>query len=319
MYLALTAGVFSVSLVLLQQRITTDFPWISTVQTHIYFTGARKIWPAQAACVSFDEELIYTPRIGSCHFDNPEFRTVQTFASDGRYTGPKPPGVGIAVVGDSYAMGWGVDDEETYGAVLQRLTGRPVFNLGVSSYGTVRELRLLDRSGLLGRVDTVILEYCDNDLEENLDFKPLSPDEARQKYERVRQAAATRKSAFGSLKYLKEGLLFTFWAPYNDLKASIVRRELPSFASHYQPLISTLRQHDGLRDKRVVVFYINPNGRKFSAFPVGRDRQLPNVEFIDLSLGPADFFTIDDHLTSQGHDRVARDLMNQLRQPPERR
>ena len=275
-YLALTAGVFSVSLLLLQQRITTGFPWISAVQRHIYFTGARKIWPAQTACVSFDEELIYTPRIGTCHFDNPEFRTVQTFASDGRYTGPKPPGVGIAVVGDSYAMGWGVDDEETYGAVLQRLTGRPVFNLGVSSYGTVRELRLLDKSGLLGRVDTVILEYCDNDLEENLHFKPLSPDEAREKYERIRQTAAARKSAFGSLKYLKEGLLFTFWAPYNNLKSSVVPTEPASFASHYQPLISTLRQHDGLKDKRVLVFYINPNYRKFSAFPVGRDPQLPN-------------------------------------------
>jgi hypothetical protein len=163
----------------------------------------------------------------------------------------------------------------------------------------------------------VILEYCDNDL--NLYFKPLSPDEAREKYERVRQAAATRKSAFGSLKYLKEGLLFTFWAPYNDLKASIVRRELPSFASHYQPLISTLRQHDGLKDKRIIVFYINPHGRKFSAFPVGRDSQLPNVEFIDLNLGPSDFFTIDDHLTRQGHEHVARFLMDTIHHAPERR
>jgi hypothetical protein len=110
--------------------------------------------------------------------------------------------------------------------------------------------------------------------------------------------------------------LFTFWAPYNDLKASIVRKKLPSFASHYQPLISTLRQHDALKDKRILIFYINPHGSKFSEFPVGRDRQLPNVEFIDLDIGPADFYTIDDHLTGKGHEKVARYLFDTLRQTP---
>ncbi|MFP5462523.1 MAG: CidA/LrgA family protein, partial [Gammaproteobacteria bacterium] len=49
-----------------------------------------------------------------------------------------PAGTGIVVIGDSHAMGWGANDEETFAAQLQALSGRPVYNLGVASYGTAR-------------------------------------------------------------------------------------------------------------------------------------------------------------------------------------
>lgn len=311
-YLALTASVLCLSLVLLRYRITTGVPWVWAVQEHIYFTGARNIWGAQPACVSFDEELVYEPRIGSCHFDNPEFSSVQTFSREGRDTGPKPPGVGIAVVGDSHAMGWGVDDEETFAARLQALTGRPVYNLAVASYGTNRELVRLDRSRLLDRVDTVVIQYCENDLDENINWKPPSPEEAREKFSIILQAAANRKTTFGSVKHLNDAFWFTFWRPYSGLKERIVGRTVLSFAEHYEPLISTMRAHPALANKRVLVFSSNSRGSKFSDFPVGRDRQLPYVEFIDPNVPRAYYYRLDGHPTSTGQQMIANYLAHLL-------
>jgi hypothetical protein len=45
----------------------------------------------------------------------------------------------IVVAGDSYAMGWGVQQDESFPELIERRTGRRVLNAAVSSYGTVRE------------------------------------------------------------------------------------------------------------------------------------------------------------------------------------
>ena len=37
-------------------------------------------------------------------------------------------------------MGWGVNDNETFSAILEQKINRPVYNLAVSGYGTQREL-----------------------------------------------------------------------------------------------------------------------------------------------------------------------------------
>ena len=49
------------------------------------------------------------------------------------------------MLGDSHAMGWGVEQEEALPQVLARKSGRKVLNAAVSSYGTVREMLMLDR------------------------------------------------------------------------------------------------------------------------------------------------------------------------------
>jgi hypothetical protein len=307
-YLALAAIVFAGSWVLLQRGITPSFPWITAVQEQVYFAGARRIWVAQEACVEFDEQLIYRPRIGTCRFDNPEFHTTQTFDADGRNTGPKPQGPGIAVLGDSYAMGWGVNDEDTFPAVLQRLSGRPVYNLGVASYGTARELIRLERNGLPDRVDTVIIQYCENDLEENRNFSPASAEETRAKYSSIGQTAAGRARFFGSLDFVGAGYWFTLNAPISLVKNAARTMPPPSFRNHYDAFISVLRRSEALRSKRVFVFYTNGHGMLFSDFPSGRDSQLPYVEFVQPALERADFYQVDDHLIPAGHAKVARHL-----------
>ena len=42
-------------------------------------------------------------------------------------------------------MGWGVNDDETFSALLEKNLNRNVYNLSVSSYGTKRELIRLEK------------------------------------------------------------------------------------------------------------------------------------------------------------------------------
>lgn len=311
MYSAVSGVVLLVSMVLLQKGIAPDLPWVTPVQTYLYSGGARRIWQAQADCVEFDDDLIYKPKDGACQFENVEFKTVLNFSRDGRYTGVKPDGPGIAVIGDSHAMGWGVSDEETFAAELQKLSNRPVYNLAVSSYGTARELIRLEKSGLLAKVDTIIIQYCDNDLTENRQFHNVTPQDNREKFLTITHAAE-QKSA-DTFSQLKKGYSFTFRTPFSSRGKPFAPRSQRDFSGHYQPLIDVLSRHPAVATKRIIIFYSNKQGRKFRSFPVGKDQLLPNVEFADLDLVRGDYYRIDDHLTPAGHQKVAQRLLDLIR------
>jgi hypothetical protein len=238
-----------------------------------------------------------------------------TFTADGRETGPKPAGMGIAVLGDSHAMGWGVNDEETFAAELQRLTRRPVFNLAVSSYGTRRELIRFDRSGLGDRVDTVVIQYCENDLDENLGFRIESAEETRRKFRSIGEAVSGRARTFGSLPFVAERLSFTLRAPVTILRELVFPARRPDFSAHYPALMAALAEYPVLGAKRVLVFYSNSRGSRFVNYPGPPDAGGGRVEFLDLALQPSDYYRVDDHLTPDGHRKVARLLFQSLQAP----
>jgi len=305
LHATLAAIVLLAGFVLLQRGVTPDLPWLSTVQKHLYMKGFRNIWQAQPACIAFDEELIYKPKEGPCVFNNAEFSTMLNFAADGRFTGTKPAGTGIAVLGDSHAMGWGVQDEETFSAELQRLSRRPVYNLAVSSYGTVREVHRLEKSGLLDKIDTVVIQYCENDIEENRRNRIAGIDENRNQFENI---AGRRENRSSLVKMLWKAYSHSFSAPFRSLRTSKTVKPAEDFSPHYAPLTAVLEKHGRLKDKRVLVFYVNAHGRPFKSFPVGKDRQLPNIEFVETGLDSSDFYRLDDHLTPAGHRKLAGKL-----------
>src|SRR5262245_21935930 len=109
--------------------------------TRATYWHTRRHWHTVPECVQFDEELLYRPRPGSCTFENAEFRTTLHFDAHGARLTPAPRDTGkprprLVIVGDSHAMGWGVQDDETFASVLASEYGYPTVNLGVSSYGT---------------------------------------------------------------------------------------------------------------------------------------------------------------------------------------
>lgn len=309
-YCMVGAVVFFASLLSLQKGILLEAPWVTAAQKSLYRKGMVAVdsW-LKPPCVVPDPDLIYKPAQGACTFNDIEFKTTLNFTAEGRDTGPKPPGTGIAVIGDSHAMGWGVDDHETFSAQLQKLSGRPVYNLGVASYGTAREMIRLKKSGLLDRVDTVVIQYCNNDRQENLKFDTASREELGALIFRDRPPPPPPEP--NKLSFIAKGYGLTLAAPFRALSANLRRKD---FTPHYELFVGILERHRAvLEGKRVVVFYSNPYGQRYRNFPKEQDARMNNVHFIDLGLDAGFYRRLDSHLTPAGHQVVAERLWQQLR------
>jgi len=299
------------------------FP-LTYYQNFHYFTGGRNIWQYDPACAQTDVDLVYKPRDGACHFTNLEFDTTLNFDALGRNVPARAKAdmslPGIAVLGDSYAMGWGVEDEETFANVMQTSIRRPVYNLAVSSYGTERELKRLALSGLADKVDTVFILYCDNDLGENRTL--LTPADYATAARGFNDSIAIGEgmASFGSrTEFLNTLLMEVVMAPVEDMVRRLINRPEysppggPTFADHIGPLRQTLlRYQDLLAGKQVYVGYVRVAGTRFADFPAGRDPLLPNVTWLEPPMVQQDFFVIDDHLAAVGHRHLGEWLVAAL-------
>lgn len=108
----------------------------------------------------------------------PEYRHKLSSNSEGfrgrrEYAVRKPQGVFRAVaLGDSVVNGYGVEDEQTFSALLEKkLSARhpaEVLNMGVAGFCSAEELIQLQEVGLRYEPDLVILGYFINDHFENL-------------------------------------------------------------------------------------------------------------------------------------------------------
>lgn len=117
---------------------------------------------------SYSPELGYTLRANSSgqhaslEFDT-EFRINSFGVRDDEASLDNPP---IVFLGDSFTMGWGVGQEENYAYIVEQKLGVRTLNAGISSYGTFREMLLFSKTKR-DSCKLVVLQYCDNDREEN--------------------------------------------------------------------------------------------------------------------------------------------------------
>jgi hypothetical protein len=106
---------------------------------------------------------------------NIEFRiNSQGMRADRDYARDKPAGVRrVVVLGDSYTMGYEVDEPECYARVLEReLASRgdkvEVLNGGVSGYSTAEAYLRLTREMLAYQPDAVVIGFYGNDIVDNV-------------------------------------------------------------------------------------------------------------------------------------------------------
>lgn len=307
-YFALSALILFASLFLLRNNIPIQLPWFYSVQKFLYFNGLRNIWQGQPGCVVFDETLIYKPANGRCVFRNIEFDTTLEFSNGIRnHESINSARKGIAVIGDSHAMGWGVNNNETFSSLLQTKLQRPVFNLAVSSYGTVRELLALEQSKIVDEVDTVIIQYSYNDLDENIGFRFETIEINKLKFNQISRS----RDYFipSSINFMLSSYYHALAAPFISMRNYIKGDGgTLDFTPHYQPLLSAIKDCQFLKHKTVIIFYSNSHGVGFFNFPHGRDKYLPNVVFVDLNIPRTSYYILDDHLTKGGHELVADKL-----------
>ena len=304
-YILVFFSTYIISGFLLLAKITPENKLIKHYQRNFYLNGGiRNIWQADKKCVEFDKDLIFVPKITSCKLKNIEFDTIVTFDKFGRYSEhPKAESGGIAVLGDSFAMGFGVNDNETFSALLENKINKPVYNLAVSGYGTIRELIRFEKSGLANSVDTVIIQYCYNDWDENNNFKNNSLEEAKEKFNMM-----TSGKPMGFFKKLRKSFRYSLQIPIEQIK----KKEAMGFGHHEIKLIEILKKSHVLNNKRVILFYTNGYDMSFKDFPIKKSNKIKNLEFVDLELGEKHFFHIDGHLSPYGHKIASEKLFNIL-------
>lgn len=152
---------------------------------HIRFD--RNVIQVMPECAMYDEALTYRLKPGQCVFASREFSNRYEINSLGvRDDEASLRGPQTVVLGDSLAMGWGVEQSESFPSVYERLSGHRTLNTAVASYGTVREMRMLERVDR-SELQNVVIQYNENDTYENQQFVEQPPFRilSREQYERT--------------------------------------------------------------------------------------------------------------------------------------
>lgn len=309
---------YRVTAVLRQPALYGDASPVVQTLTRAVYWRTRTHWQMNRECAEFDPELLYRPRPGRCEFGNAEFSTTMNFDERGARRTPVPAATAdgrsrprVVVLGDSYAMGWGVEDHETFAALLSSRFGYPTVNLGVSSYATPRELRRLERDFELLESDVIVIQYCENDLEENLAFaaSPRTGPYRAAELEKMQRYIPTRVAPLPVagliLRIVGADFLRRLGAAFNGSGAEPAARLEDTDA-----LLAVIGAYSQWRNHATYVIPIARPGQVITLASSKLERA--GIGLIVPQLSPDDFFSIDDHLRPRGHEAVARAIADRL-------
>ncbi len=118
----------------------------------------------------YNSKLFYTLKPGKFVFKNREFANTYYVNSEGmrdKYKNLKNPR--ILFLGDSFTMGWGVEQRETFPYIVEKKLNKKCLNTGISSYGTARESTIASPY-ITDSLEFIVIQYCLNDYDENRQF-----------------------------------------------------------------------------------------------------------------------------------------------------
>ena len=304
-YIISAFSLYIFSAILLMNNKISNVKIVKNYQINFYNQlGYRKIWQTQKECVEFDKDLIFKPSIGKCFFNNPEFFTELNFDSGGRVSGNNFDNndKGIAVIGDSHAMGWGVNDNETFSSLLEKKINRRVYNLAVSGYATERELIRLEKSNLLSKIDTIIIQYCNNDYHENL----ASNNKKNRTNINFNELMSEKMSFF---KRFRKAIRYSLVIPFEVINE---KKDKLDWSYHENAFNEVLKKYSFLKDKKIIVIYSNGIGLNFYNFPDDYSKQFSNIKYLNINYEDKDFFILDGHLNSLGHKKISDILYSNI-------
>ena len=292
-----------------------------------FYAQTRNVIQADPACMEYDPELTYVLRRSGCSFSNIEFKTDVKGNSKGfrddevSLSGPR-----IILLGDSVSMGWGVREDQSYASLMEKELGWPILNTGISSYGTVRELRVLNRVDM-SQIKLIVIQYNNNDLEENINFFRRSF-QIMEKDDFWEQMRVYRNS----LKYWPgKALQWTFDEIFRSYQRALRRssREKvapfrPSSSSFLEAraFLFTLKHASPASIGQCPIIVFDPSVYRTDflkqlqyiqqRFPF--DPLLRRLVLVDaLPLNKDNFFILDDHPNVRGHRVIADALVQTIR------
>lgn len=281
-----------------------------------YANSDRNIFQV-TECAEYDPNFYYRFKPGTCSFENREFNVVNHFNSAGLRDDERSlDNPSVIVFGDSFTQGWGVTQTESFPEVLEALSQQTVLNAGVSSFGTAREVKLLNKLDI-NYVRTVIFQYHPNDYEENLQsiennfILPISP---RRLYDSIKENIADRNRYY-PFKYLagisKSAILSTLRP--NDK----VENDTLEARAFLDILVNSNIMYIA---SRIVVFKID-TGENNNRFVDALDQLLKEERYSGLNiltvrldgvLTKEDYFILDSHINARGHAKLARLLWDHM-------
>jgi lysophospholipase L1-like esterase len=279
----------------------------------LYLSAIRNIY---FDCMRFvSEAYVYSMKPGPCPFTNLEFDVVLTHDGHGfRNARRSVEDYDVAVLGDSHAHGWGVQDDETFASILEGTYRRRTINLAMASYATAREFEALQRHG--GRARYVVLQYCDNDAGENDAALRLDPAAFRRTVEQEwtgiigeYHVGKARKSltVIRQLATLLRERAFESKARW---RRQVLSRDVTDEAATFARLVA--RYRNVLEGKRLILFEASGWNGNSPTLPAALVSALRRIEWLRYTiidtatlLDAGDYFFLDDHLNRRGHRKLA--------------
>lgn len=283
------------------------------------YARERPIIKFESACARYDPTIGYTLKPGHCSFGGREFMNrydINSLGTRDDETSLQHPEIVIA--GDSFAMGWGVNQEETFVKLLEKKIKIKVLNAAVASYGTAREMMILHRLPT-DRMKYLIIQYCGNDIDENREFYlnnnrlPIMSSQQYNEYQKLYKDSL--QYFFGKYLWIK------IKKRWDEIEQH--RRQTGGSADRDEiDLFLNAIANSGLNLKNVTIMAFIMNGRNPDDnrdFPAGLKKKLAagnyppylkNMIILDFSdkLRPEHFYVLDDHLKAGGHIIIADTL-----------
>jgi hypothetical protein len=224
-----------------------------------------------------------------------------------------------------------VEQNETFAELIEKATGMRTLNAAISSYGTAREMRLLERLDI-SNLQYLIIQYSDNDYHENsvLHNEGDLDITSREKRQRVIEKNSARAeyyigkysvTAFWyTLNYMRGTKMFSSGQD-SDVLANNEEHQFNEVDSFINAIKSTKLD---LTNVKIFIFEINGYNKNDSDFiGVLKDRIANNrdikklaqqVIVLDISpiLTDKEYYYFDDHINASGHQTIADYLVDYI-------
>ena len=285
----------------------------TNIPQEVYIGKIRNIY---FDCLMYTEtNVVYKAKPGECQLTNIEYSTKLTHDNNGYRNANTRDNSEIIVIGDSHAHGFGVNDSQTFSFILEKKYFHKTKNLGIGSYATKRELESLKE--YTNNEKVVVIQYCDNDINENEKSLELPDDEFNKKVKEIWE---------GIIKiYLKNKIENKFILAINDATIRLTTpnyeskskfystsdRDINNEAKVFSKIVSKYRAI--LENKQIIVFESAGWGKNHPNFKETFEKQLkeinPSLNFTILNsnkiLSNDNYYFLDDHLNVSGHAKIA--------------
>jgi len=286
---------------------------------NFYVSYLRGLATFQYDLSQYDAQLFYTLQQGQVENSNIEFSNIYHINSEGlRDDEPSLNFPEIIVLGDSHAMGFGVNQEETFSNILETHTQSKVLNTGISSYGSAREYIMFQRLKK-DSCKTIIWQYCPNDADENkyfLENKNLLDISSESEYNSACHKNFI-KSSYYPFKLTFEGISHIFRKLTRQKNSDYQPIDITTQCSNFFKIINLLQKNF---NGKIIVFNIETHNTSdeffLNAEKILASKKIENIQLIDFTknLNKEDFYIIDGHMKASGHQKIGQTLFEILKE-----